>query len=203
MKRIIRNYGVFLEQTSALFGSAVRKHNVKCRRGCNECCSNGFFDITLLDALHIRASLEKVPEPVRKRLVARANEQLDILEKKNAFSRKDPIIRSLAGIDLVSRRSGKMSCPALENGACVIYEHRPHICRIFGPTVRGKRRFVCIEGCGYFRNEVPEEDLPILSNYTDEDALLKAMFQKAGRKRIREIDTIIPAAIAMDMRKWL
>ncbi len=203
MHRIIKNYGKFLGETSDLFNKAARKHRVKCRRGCHECCSNGFFDITLLDALHLQGSLKKLPAAVRKRVVARANEQLDILEKKEAFSRKDPIIRSLAQIDLVSRRSGKMSCPALENGACLIYEHRPHICRIFGPTVRGPRRAVRIEGCGYFTRDVPEEDLPMLINYADEDALLKALYTKAGRRRVREIDTIIPAAIAMDLRKWL
>ena len=31
----------------------------------------------------------------------------------------------------------------------------------------------------------------------------KAMFVKAGRKRIREVDTIIPAALALDLKKWL
>jgi Fe-S-cluster containining protein len=113
------------------------------------------------------------------------------------------LIRTLAKIDLVSRRSTRMSCPALENGACVLYEHRPHICRIFGPTVRGKRRAVHLEGCGYFEKELPETDFSILNNYADEDVLLKAMFTKAGRKRVLELDTIIPAAIAMDLRKWL
>lgn len=203
MKKIVNQYGKFLEQTSEQFNRAARKHGVKCRRGCHECCTNGFFDITLLDALHLRASLSGVPAEVRKRVIARANEQLDILERKSAFSRKDPIIRSLAQIDLVSRRSGKMSCPALENGACLIYDHRPHICRIFGPTVRGPRRAVRIDGCGYFHKDIPEEDFPILSNYADEDVLLKALYVKAGRRRIRDIDTIIPAALAMDLRKWL
>jgi len=33
--------------------------------------------------------------------------------------------------------------------------------------------------------------------------MLKAMFVKAGRKRVREVDTIIPAAIALDLEKWL
>jgi Fe-S-cluster containining protein len=203
MNTIVKNYGKFLEQTSEQFAKAAKKHNVKCRRGCHECCAGGFFDITLLDALHLRARLQKVPAAVRKRVIAKANEQLDTLEKRGAFSRKDPIIRTLAGIDAISRRSAKMSCPALENGACLIYDHRPHICRIFGPTVRGPRRAVRIEGCGYFTRDIPEEDLPILSNYADEDVLLKALYLKAGRKRIREIDTIIPAALAMDLRKWL
>jgi hypothetical protein len=29
------------------------------------------------------------------------------------------------------------------------------------------------------------------------------MFVKAGRKRIREVDTIIPAALVLDLKKWL
>ena len=203
MQKIVRNYGAFLERTTELFNSAALKHGVQCRRGCNECCTNGFFDITLLDALHLQARLRKLPAAVRKRLKARANEQLDLLEKKGAFSRKRPVLRTLAAIDKVSRNSTRLSCPALENGACVIYEHRPHICRIFGPTVRGARRAVQIEGCGYFAREIPEADFPVLSNYADEDVLLEALYRKAGRKGIREIDTIIPAAIALDLRKWL
>ncbi len=203
MHRIIKNYGLFLAQTSELFGQAAKKHSVKCKRGCHECCASGFFDITLLDAIYLRESLKKIAVPVRARVMAKANEQLDVLEKKNAFSRRDPVIKSLAAIDTISRRSAKMSCPALENGVCLIYDHRPHICRIFGPTIRGPRRAVRLEGCGYFRKDIPEADFPILSNYKDEDVLLKALFAAAGRKRIREADTIIPAALTIDMKTWL
>lgn len=204
MKKIVRKYSKFLKQTSEQFNAAARKNGVKCARGCHECCASGFFDITLLDALHIRDRLKKVAAPIRKRVIAKANEQLDILEKKGAFSRKDPLLKTLASIDSISRRSVKMSCPALdERGACLIYEQRPHICRIFGPTVRGPRRAVRLEGCGYFTRDIPETDFPILLNYSDEDAMLKAMFVKAGRKRVREVDTIIPAAIALDLEKWL
>jgi Fe-S-cluster containining protein len=204
MKRIIKNYSKFLAMTTEQFSAATRKNKVKCKRGCHECCASGFFDITLLDALHLRESMKKMPAQVRKRVVDKANEQLDILEKKGAFSRKDPLLKTLPAIDSISRRSAKMRCPALDdNGACLIYGHRPHICRIFGPTIRGKRRAVLLDGCGYFTNDIPEADFPILSHYADEDVLLKAMFVKAGRKRIREVDTIIPAALALDLEKWL
>jgi Fe-S-cluster containining protein len=204
MKKIISNYGKFLSLTSEQFSEAANKNRVRCKRGCHECCASGFFDITLLDALHLRASLPKLPAAVRKRVVAKANEQLDLLERKGAFSRKDPLLRSLKAIDSISRRSAKMRCPALDdNGACLIYEHRPHICRIFGPTVRGARRAVQLEGCGFFTRDIPESDFAVLSNYRDEDILLKAMFTKAGRKRKREVDTIIPAALVLDLEKWL
>lgn len=204
MHRIVKKYGKFLEMSSRRFREATRKHGVGCKRGCYECCSVGFFDITLLDALHIRSSLKKVPAAIRERVVAKANEQMDILEKKKAFSRKDPLLKSLPAIDSISRRSAKMSCPALdENGVCLIYDQRPHICRIFGPTIRGPRRAVRLEGCGYFKKDIPEEDFPIFDHYEEEKKMQKAMFRKAGRKRVREVDTIIPAAIALDMKKWL
>ncbi len=204
MRYIVRKYSKFLEKSSNCFREATRKQEIGCKRGCNECCSAGFFDITLLDAIHLRAALKKVPLRIRERVVAKANEQLDILEKKQAFSRKAPLLRSLPAIDAISRRSAKMSCPALDdNGACLIYDHRPHICRIFGPTIRGPRRAVRLEGCGYFEKDIPENDFPIFDHYDEEKTMQVAMFRKAGRKRIREVDTIIPAALALDMKKWL
>lgn len=204
MNKIVRNYGRFLELTSEQFSAAARKNRVRCARGCHECCSSGFFDITLLDAIHLRERLKDLPPHIRKTVVARASEQLDHLERKGAFSRDSPLLRSLKDIDSISRRSAKMRCPALDdNGACLIYEHRPHICRIFGPTIRGPRRAVRLEGCGYFTRDIPETDFPILSNYKDEETLVRAMFTKAGRRRKRDVDTIIPAAIALDMKKFL
>jgi Fe-S-cluster containining protein len=204
MKKTIAHYSKFLHLTSEQFNEAAQKNKVRCLRKCHECCASGFFDITLLDALHLRENLKKIPAAIRKRVIDKANEQLDILEKKGAFSRKDPLLKSLAAIDSISRRSAKMRCPALDdNGACLIYEIRPHICRIFGPTVRGKRRAVRLEGCGYFKKDISEDDFAILSNYKDEEVLIKAMFTKAGISRVREVDTIIPAAIALDLEKFI
>jgi Fe-S-cluster containining protein len=204
MQRIVKKYAKFLEKSSDKFREATGKHGVGCKHGCNECCSVGFFDITLLDAIYLKTALKNVPASIRNRVIAKANEQLDILEKKKAFSRKDPLLKSLPAIDSISRRSAKMQCPALDdNGACLIYNQRPHICRIFGPTIRGPRRAVRLEGCGNFTKDIPEADFPIFDHYDEEKKMQKAMFQKAGRKRIREVDTIIPAALTLDLKKWL
>src|SRR5574337_1062978 len=115
MKRTIASYTKFLGIATELFTTAAKKNKVKCKRGCYECCSVGFFDITLLDALHLRESLKKMPADIRQRVVDKANEQLDILEKKGAFSRKDPLLKTLPAIDSISRRSAKMQCPALDD----------------------------------------------------------------------------------------
>lgn len=204
MRKIVKQYSQFLDRSSRTFRAAAEKHGVGCKPGCNECCSVGFFDITLLDAIHLRSALKNIPPDIRKRVIEKANEQLDALEKKNAFSRKDPLLKSLPAIDAISRRSAKMKCPALDdNGACLIYNQRPHICRIFGPTIRGPRRAVRLEGCGYFKKDIPEADFPIFDHYDEEKEMQRAMFRKAGRKRIRAVDTIIPAALTLDLKKWL
>jgi Fe-S-cluster containining protein len=204
MHRIVKKYAKFLERSSERYRESTKKHGVGCKRGCYECCTVGFFDITLLDAIHMRTALKDVPADIRKRVIAKANEQLDILEKKKAFSRKDPLLKTLPSIDSISRRSAKMSCPALgDNGACLIYDQRPHICRIFGPTIRGPRRAVRLEGCGYFTKDIPEADFPIFDHYEEEKEMQRAMFKKAGRKRLRPVDTIIPAALTLDLKKWL
>lgn len=202
VSRIIRRYGKFLDEASRFYKTASEKHRVGCKKGCAECCSSGFFDITLLDAMYINASLRKIPAQVRHRIVSKAQAQLDVLERKKAFFRSDPILYDQKAIDIVSRRSMRVQCPALENNRCLIYDYRPHICRIFGPTIRGKRRAVHLEGCGYFKRDIPEEDFPILRHYEDEDAILFELFKTAGRKEIWEVDTIIPAALTIDNKRW-
>jgi Fe-S-cluster containining protein len=123
---------------------------------------------------------------------------------KKAFSRDTPFLRSSASADILVRGSAGMRCPALgDDNTCLIYAHRPFLCRIFGPTVRGKRRTVLLEGCGHFSKDISESDFPILSIYRDEDMLLRSLFAVAGRKRLRHIETIIPAALVLDLGKWL
>jgi len=203
MNKIVKKYAQFLERSQTVYTEATSKHGVGCIKGCHECCTVGFFDITLLDAIFMRTALKDVPAPIRERVIAKANEQIDVLEKKKAFSRRDPLLKTIPSIDAISRRSAKMSCPALENGNCMIYNQRPHICRIFGPTIRGPRRAVRLAGCGYFTKDIPEADFPIFAHFREDKKMQKAMFEKAGRKRRREVDTIIPAALTLDLKKWL
>ncbi len=204
MNQLLLRYKDFLTEADEHYRHATKKHKVRCRKGCSECCATGFFDITLLDALYLHEAMKRVPSPLRKRITAKAEEQLDLLEEKKIFSRREPLLRSVSAINAVCRKSVKMSCPALsEYGRCLIYEYRPHICRIFGPTIRGMRRKVWLKGCRYFAKEIPENDFGMVDLYVEEINLKQELFQKAGRKGRLDIDTIIPAAIALDPGNWI
>jgi Fe-S-cluster containining protein len=203
MKNLVKNYYLFLRLVEEQFVHAAHRDKAHCLRGCHKCCT-GFFGITLLDALHLRENIKKAPPHIRGRIIRTANRQLDLLETKKAFSRNTPLLRSSASADILARGSAGMRCPALgDDDTCLIYANRPFLCRIFGPTVRGKRRTVLLEGCGHFSKDISESDYPILSIYKDEDMLLRSLFAVAGRKRLTYIETIIPAALVLDLEKWL
>ena len=54
-----------------------------------------------------------------------------------------------------------------------------------------------------FKKDIPEKDFPIFDHYDEEKEMQRTMFRKAGRKRLRAVDTIIPAALTLDLKKWL
>jgi Fe-S-cluster containining protein len=203
MRKLIHNYSLFLALVSDRFSGASTKHGARCRRGCHRCCSSGLFTVSPLDALYLRENLKRVPASVRRRVIAQAGATLDLLEQRGFNFRKDPLLRSSRAADRLGRESSGIRCPALnEKNQCLIYDHRPLLCRLFGPTVRGQRRTVLLEGCGRFSKELPEADFPILSIYKDEDVFLRAYFASTGVSRIRNVSTIIPAALALaDVRR--
>ncbi len=204
MDALLLRYKDFLKLSAERYVQATRKHHIRCKPGCHECCTTGFFDITLLDALYLREALQRIPARIRRQIIAKANDQLDRLEEKKVFSRKEPLLRSVPAIKALARATQEMSCPALgKSGKCIIYKDRPHICRVFGPTIRGYRRKVWLRGCRYFKKDVREEDVGMADQYVEETMMKQELFQNAGRRKIRDIDTIIPAAITLDLREWL
>lgn len=98
---------------------------IKCRKGCSQCCSQ-IFRITQLDAAVIKAHLNELPIEVKNDLKKRAADYISNSDRKNISN----ISKDEYDVKL------KIPCPALnEEGACMIYEARPIICRRFGPPV--------------------------------------------------------------------
>ena len=92
------------------FSSKARPYKEKaaCRKGCAYCCTNaGSIHITTLEGLAIRYVLNRLPATQNKR------------------------VRKLLAKDMNRRQKDQPSeCPFLmKNKACMIYDHRPFICR--------------------------------------------------------------------------
>jgi len=84
-----------------------KKHAV-CKIGCAFCCTDaGRVDVTTLEALIIRSCVDRMPEPVRKRV-----------RKKIVENKRD------------KENNKHVPCPFLKDDeTCLIYDVRPFICR--------------------------------------------------------------------------
>lgn len=104
--------------------------------GCSLCCY-GLFEIAAADIPVLEEGLEKLHPRRRARIIRRAVEII--------ASSKHPNIRecSPAEKDEFFHRTAAAACPNLdESGRCMVYEHRPLVCRTFGLPLRDGDRYI-------------------------------------------------------------
>ncbi len=98
---------------------------IHCRKGCCDCCSQ-MFQITEVEAAYISRAVKELPPGQQERMKERARRYLPQREKLLAEKSVPDAWGSLPPPGL------RLPCPALEDGACQIYSHRPLICRKYG-----------------------------------------------------------------------
>ena len=124
-----------LEPIYAVFYRVRETHPgvLPCSRGCSYCCV-AFFEITALDLWRLKEGLRQLEGEVRARVLERARAVIDLVredlpEWQHPFDVRD--IGEKAFVGLAQRLSA--SCPALgDDGECLVYDHRPRICRLQG-----------------------------------------------------------------------
>lgn len=126
------NYKTILDKADRHFESVVRTQpeNLQCGRGCSLCCY-GLFEIGSGDVPIIAEGLERMHPARRKKVIRRARQIVE--------STSHPDLRNCSPEEkeLFFDRTQSTPCPNLdENGACVMYEHRPLVCRTFGLPLR-------------------------------------------------------------------
>lgn len=110
--------------------------NLQCGAGCSLCCY-GLFEIGSGDVPLIAEGLERLHPMRRKRIIRRA---LRIVE-----SYDHPNLRECSGVEKEAffARTEATPCPNLDDsGRCMMYEHRPLVCRTFGLPLREGRRYI-------------------------------------------------------------
>jgi Fe-S-cluster containining protein len=118
-----------------------------CRPGCTQCCI-GVFPIAHQDAARLRAGLKLLTEtdPARaQRIQTRVAESLTRLDPWFPGGRDpgDVVTYGILSEDddktiLFEEFANDEPCPVLDptTGTCDLYEHRPILCRTFGPPMR-------------------------------------------------------------------
>lgn len=134
MDGLLERYRALLAAGEDWFAAAARAHAAQCRPGCTACC-HGLFDISPLDALLVSQGRESAPPETRGQLGAAAATLLGQVRRAAPEWGSPWRVGDLGGkrFDALVERLGPVPCPALSSaGRCLIYEHRPLVCRLHG-----------------------------------------------------------------------
>jgi Fe-S-cluster containining protein len=117
-------------------------HHLVCHPGCSQCCV-GVFPIAHQDAARLReglAALEQTDPQRAFRIRKRVAESLTRLDPWFPGDRTTGILNEdYESSQLFTGELGDNEpCPVLDptTGTCDLYEHRPILCRTFGPPMR-------------------------------------------------------------------
>lgn len=126
MDTLLVDYREVVTLVEAEFTRILENHGdrIQCGRGCSACCSQ-LFRITILDAAQISRAIRALPSEKRALLQQRAQTYL---------AERTQLTRSVYPVEDrdVPTTTLRLPCPALENGACQIYDARPVVCRKWG-----------------------------------------------------------------------
>jgi Fe-S-cluster containining protein len=124
------------------FARNRRIHGTKlqCRKGCTDCCHH-MFQITELEAAYISRMVKRLPPGEQERLKQRARQYL---QERELLLADREVPDAWGGLPPPGMR---LACPALEEGACRVYAHRPLICRKYGIPLFNPRRPDRLHAC--------------------------------------------------------
>jgi Fe-S-cluster containining protein len=125
-------YTRILDRADQFFQSVAeaQPQNLQCGRGCSLCCY-GLFEIGSGDVPLIAEGLQKMHPSRRKMIIDRARAIVE--------SSGHPNLRECPPEEKESffERTASTPCPNLNGrGECLMYEHRPLVCRTFGLPLR-------------------------------------------------------------------
>jgi Fe-S-cluster containining protein len=156
---------------------------IPCRTGCSACC-HGPFDISAADALLVRNAVQALQPEMRAEVRARAESQIRAMQQLEPGFTTPWDITALGEerFDALVEAFEEHPCPALDQaGACLIYEHRPMICRLMGLGLETPEGHVIENAC------------PIQGDFPEYESLPPQLFDLEGWEDA-EADSLIAAA---------
>ena len=183
---------------------------IACKSGCSACCRS-LFDITLLDAYHLKLGFDRLPAGTREMVLVKCRERL-ILMREQWPEFEHPYVlnhRPEEEWEPLMPEEDETPCVLLgEDGRCLVYDHRPMTCRLHGiPMIDSDGEVMHDDWCPMnFVDEDPLE-LPGLAAPFDaiirqEVALVRDFTGALLGQRLSQIDTFIPTALMIDFDRF-
>jgi len=205
MVEILRQYRQLLAAVDAWFARCqpLLGGGSGCR-GCGECCV-GLFDITLLDAALLRQGFDRLPAETRDRVTGKLRTILARLQERFPGFDQPYLLSNLADVPLPLAGEENTPCPLLNAaGRCLLYEHRPLTCRLYGlPHVDLSGEVFLDEWCSHSLGDLDPLAMSGLRwefrrTFAEEGHLLRALTVRLQLPAAADFDTLIPTALLID-----
>lgn len=208
---ILKLYSQLLSSVDAWFSSCIAGFNVRiaCTSGCSACC-RGLFDITLLDAWYLRIGFDQLDRDTRAAVVEKAQSRISSLTALKPRFSSPYILNAVPENEWAEMMPDDDYTPCVllgANGQCLVYQNRPITCRLHGLPVIDTDGDV-IDDTVCTRNSVsdPESLLQIRYDFknlfADESTCFLLFTNILFKQQIKELDTVIPAALLVDYEKF-
>ncbi len=106
-------------------------HEVRCDNGCTDCCF-ALFDLSLVEALYLNSKFSELDKDTQNMIMVeadKADRKVHKIKKRLFKDHKEGVSEQ----EILQKASQeKVRCPLLVNDRCVLYEHRPITCRLYG-----------------------------------------------------------------------
>jgi Fe-S-cluster containining protein len=205
---LLADYQALLQQVDAWFDRclvAVGPQQIRCRRGCSECC-RGLFDISVLDAALLQQGVAQLPLEVQGRVRQQSRSRLTELQERWPTLNHPWLLNSLPDEGWTEMPEDDATpCPLLgADGACMVYAYRPMTCRLHGlPNIDLSGESFSDDFCSHNFVGVDPLLLPELRwefrrTFADENNFLHMFTTILCGRPLRELDTFIPTGLLID-----
>ncbi len=199
LKKHFVKYEALVHLVDGVFERVKKEYpkEVFCREKCSDCCY-AIFDLTIIEALYLNHQF------LNRFLGGEKNSLIEIADKTDRAlvkMKRDAFKEIKKGADQIEIL-GKMSkervrCPLLgEDNLCVMYEHRPITCRVYGiPTSTEGSSHIC--GRTNFKQGASYPTLNMDKIYSQLQLLSIELIKDIKSENIKMHELLIPVSMAM------
>ncbi len=192
-------YEALVHIVDAVFDRVKKEYpkEVFCREKCSDCCY-AIFDLTLIEALYLKDKfLESFSGKTKNEIIEIADktDRALVKLKRDAFKQ---VKEGKDQLEIVGQMSQeRVRCPLLgENNLCVMYEHRPITCRVYGiPTSTAGVSHIC--GRTNFVQGEPYPTLNMDKIYSQLQLLSAELIKDINSENIKMHEMLVPVSMAL------
>jgi len=199
LKEHFVKYEALVHMVDGVFERVKKEYpkEVFCREKCSDCCY-AIFDLTLIEALYLNDKFTKQFSGIEKNSLIEIADKTDralVKMKRNAYRE---VKNGAEQLEIVAKMSQeRVRCPLLgKNDLCVMYEHRPITCRVYGiPTSTAGSSHIC--GRTNFKQGEPYPTLNMDKIYSQLQLLSVQLIKDINSEQIKMHEMLIPVSMAM------